>query len=212
MAIYDKSAYERTINSMSIPSKKVTGVLGEIFIKGTRGDRLLINKLDSTLVPFREEGLVNAAFSDFLAGVKDAGIDGYKARQISMLKDSITDKAHFERLKDSILHNADLDKKVFFRQRVVKVKSILQSSIVISVDDKKVNPAAISCDFYFHPDAKAKGLLCFFPLDSLAIGRHYYKIGKVKGVQPSNSTKHQDIYLDTVFHTIPFIYTETINN
>jgi len=202
---HSEHAYERTINSMSIPSKKVNGSLGEIFIKGTIGDKFLINKLDSMLIPFEEDGFTNLAFSDFQEGYQEGGLESEKFRQIKILKDSITDEKLFEHLKDSILHDLGIDKKEAFRQNIIKIKAMLQSAILINVDDKKANPAAISCDFYLHPDAKTKGLLCFFPLDSLAIGRHYFKVGKVKGIKGNNSDK--EIYLDTVYHTIPFIYT-----
>jgi len=107
--------------------------------------------------------------------------------------------------QDSILHNIDLDEKEAFRQKTIKIRNILKSSISISVDEKKVHPNSISCDFYLHPDTKVKGLLCFFPLDSLTTGRHYFKIGKVKGIKKGNSSK--EIFIDTTYHHIPFIYT-----
>ena len=87
----------------------------------------------------------------------------------------------------------------------MKISHILKSSVIISIDEKKVNPDAITCDFYLHPDAKTKGLLCFFPLDSLTLGRHYFKVRKVKGIKENNSSK--EILIDTIDHHIPFIYT-----
>jgi len=201
----EEYAYDRNIELLSIPSKKIEGHLGEIFVKGNKGDKLLINHLDSTLTPFEEEGLISTFFSGFQVGFNDAGKDIERRNQIDKLRDSITNKQLFRHLRDSILHESDLDKKAAFRQKTAKVKSILKSSILVSIDDRKVNPTDISCDFYIHPNAKSKGLLCFFPLDSLTIGRHYFKIGKVLGEKESNRSK--EIYLDTIYHTIPFIYT-----
>lgn len=203
-AAHSEHNYKRIIHSLSIPSKKVNGPLGEIFIKGSVGDKHLINKLDSTLTAFEEDGLTNEIFADILDGMDDAESDSKKFHQISVLKDSITDKQLFEHLKDSILHDIDLDKKEAFRENTMKINQILKSSVLISIDGKKVNPASITCDFYLHPDAQTKGLLCFFPLDSLTIGRHYFKVRKVKGIQGSNSNK--DIVIDTIDHHVPFIY------
>jgi len=204
-AALSEHAYERIINSISIPSKKVNGPLGEIFIKGSIEDKYLINQLDSTLTAFEEDGLTNELFSSFQFGIEQKGKESDKFQQIKLLKDSIKDEKLFEHLKDSILNNLDLDKKEAFRQKIIKVKNILQSSILIYVDDKKVNPGSITCDFYLHPDASTKGLLCFFPLDSLTIGRHEFKVSKVKGIKESSSSK--EILIDTVHHHIPFIYT-----
>lgn len=197
-------AYERMINSMSIPSKKVDGALGELFIRSFKEDKVLINESDSTLIPFGEEGLINLFFSEFQEGFNSGHRDARTRDQIKLLKDSIADKQLFERLRDSILHDSELEKKEAFRQNTSKIKTILQSSILIGIDERKVNPVTISCDFYIHPDGNAKGLLCFFPLDSLTIGRHYFKIGKVKGKKNLNIS--DEIYLDTVYHTIPFIF------
>jgi len=91
-----------------------------------------------------------------------------------------------------------------FKAHFIKTKSILKKSILLAIDNQAIAPEQVSCDFYTHPDGKIPGMLCFYPLDSLHIGRHTLTIGKVIGKKSRKSNK---IKIDTIYQTIPFIYT-----
>jgi len=165
--------YERQIKHFSIPSKKISGYISEIFVKAQNGDKWLIEKIDSTITPFEEEGLSHEFITGFIAG------------------------ANSRQKQDSLKVNLN------FQQNLQKSKSILEKAILLKIDNKPIPQEAIDCDYYYHPHEKAKGLLCFFPIDSLQLGRHHLTVGKVVG---KKNEKDKDIYLDTTFHTIPFIY------
>jgi len=148
------------IGLFSLPSNKIQGPLGEVFIKGQHGDRLLIAFKDSALVPFEEEGW-------------NFGNSDQQIRRTQMA------------------------------QNIEGIKQILQEAILLSIDDRPILSSKITCDFYNHPVGNIKGLLCFFPLDSLSVGRHHLKVGKVTGRKRENPTF---IQLDTTYIQVPFIY------
>ena len=157
--------YKRSIEYFSIPSNKVSGPIGEVFVKAQDGDKWLIEKIDATLTPFEKEGVT----SDLM--------DGW--------------------------NNFEQDSLINFRENIQKSKAILEKAILLRIDNQPIAQESISCDYYMHPHGNSKGLLCFFPMDSLQIGRHHLTVGKVVG---KKDKKEQQIYLDTTFHTIPFIY------
>ncbi len=78
------------------------------------------------------------------------------------------------------------------------VKQLTESSFWFDIDERPVPPESVDCDYYLHPDNQQEGMLCFFPLDSLEIGRHYLTIHKVRVLNQR--------YLDTIEVTIPFVY------
>jgi len=52
----EKRSDTNLIGMFSLPSNKLKGQLGEVFIKGRNGDRHLVAFKDSLLIPFEEEG------------------------------------------------------------------------------------------------------------------------------------------------------------
>lgn len=165
----DADVFQKTIRQFSIPSKKIIGPIGEIFVKARSTDKWLINKSDATLLPLKDEGLTHHVLGSFNVGWNAYG---------------------------------DVDAEAF-KQQFIKSKSILKNSILLSIDSTAIAPERISCDYYTHPDGKVPGLLCFYPLDSIAIGRHILEVGKVVA---NKNRQTNEIILDTTYQIIPFIY------
>lgn len=161
----------------SLPSNKLKGPLGEVFVRGRHGDRHLVTFKDSLLIPFEEEGW---------------GFGGNGAVQISLTSNS-----------------SKVEEQQIQRTQVVQnmkgIQQILQDAVLLSIDDRAISPSKITCDYYNHPIGDTKGLLCFFPLDGLSIGRHSLKVGKVTGIK-SKYNKDRSIRLDTSYLQVPFIY------
>ncbi|MEM1120492.1 MAG: hypothetical protein AAGJ18_08575 [Bacteroidota bacterium] len=165
------------IQAFSIPSKRMEGLLGEVFIKGRPRDKYLIEAKDSTLFSLEPEGLEN-----IFAGLSE-GFNSYDRSKEALQK----------RMNDT-------------EQNFQKIKDILQDAISIKIDEQLIAADRITCDFYNHADENTKGLLCFFPLDSLSTVRHYLTIGKVKAKEVKEKNKEVRYKFDTTYRTIPFIY------
>lgn len=203
---YPKNSYEQSIKTFSVPSKRFIGSLGEIFIKASLGDKFLITKMDSTLIPFEQEGLRHEIFFELSAGIEGGHNESERNDLINSLKKQSKNDADWKQKRDSLLLTFEHVDKEKYQQDLLKIKSILHSSILLSIDDYQISPEKISCDFYIHPHNKTKGVLCFFPLDSLSIGRHLLKVGRVEGVKDNKFKDSAPIFIDTTYQTIPFIY------
>ncbi len=204
----NEDPFYQNIKEFSLPSKKLNGQLGEIFIKATHGDNLLIHKVDSTLQPLKEEGFEHDFLTFFSSEFNEGQSEAQRKTQIDALRKNTLDEQLWRKKRDSLMQVFnEMDKKKF-KQDFQKSKAILKNAVLLSIDNQKISPEQITCDYYNHPDGKAKGLLCFYPLDSLSIGRHYLTVGKVQGMAGNSRFRVADsIYLDTTYQTIPFIYT-----
>jgi len=196
----ETDGYGQYIESFSIPSKKISGTISEIFVKAQAGDKWLIEKIDSTLTPFQEEGISHSFFAEFMKGGSEANEDA----EMDALREKYYDTPEWQQKKDSLLQFFEKNYRAGYRQNLRKSKAILQNAILLRIDDQPLAPTSVTCDYYRHPHGNSKGLLCYFPLDSLPVGRHYLEVAKVVG---KKSTKSETIFLDTIYHTIPFIYT-----
>ena len=195
--------YKQHIEYFSIPSKKISGTISEIFVKAQDRDKWLIQKIDSTITPFQEEGIYHQAFSGFKSGFDEYGLEKIERDKMNALREKYYDTPEWQQKKDSLLQTFEENGGLTYQQNLQKTKAILKEAILLSIDDQAIGQASITCDFYKHPHGNAIGLLCYFPLDSLTIGRHYLKVAKVVG---EKNKKNNIIYLDTIAHTIPFIY------
>ncbi len=194
--------YDRHIKHFSIPSNKISVPIGEVFVKAQDGDKWLIEKIDSSLTPFQEEGLYHSFFSAFIEGANSPWQEDQNL-QMETLKKKYYYTPQWQQKRDSLILVFKQKNQSEFRQNLQKSKAILEKAILLRINNKPVSHESISCDYYMHPHGNSKGLLCFFPMDSLQIGRHHLTVGKVIG---KKDIEDQQIYLDTTFHTIPFIY------
>ncbi|MEM6318307.1 MAG: hypothetical protein AAF960_11600 [Bacteroidota bacterium] len=140
------------IQQFSLPSKRLSGSLGEVFIKGLPRDQYLLQGQDSTLFSLEPEGVRNI-FQEFKEGFTE-GTTKYKG-------------SYEERATP-------------YQENFKKIRAILEKAVLLKIDGQPIDPNRITCDFYNHWDENTKGLLCLFPLDSLSTGRHYLTVGRVK--------------------------------
>ncbi len=204
--------HNNRIDFFSIPSKRVSGKLFEVFINRSNTDENLIPRKDSTLVKIRNKGLINRLFGDVGYESEEAekkSADFYQARRAmdkerkKMIKESDQPEALLEQWK--IENHAA--KKAFKAQELLDyeanftaIKKILQGSFQIKINNIPVDPQLLECDYFIHPNNEEKGMLCFFPLDSLRVGRHFLTVDKVKTLRDTETG------YDTISNTIPFIY------
>ena len=81
--------------------------------------------------------------------------------------------------------------------KVLNIKDAMLDVNKISIDGQPYNEY-LSCKFYVHPNMNEKGLLCFFPVDSLAEGEHILTLNRTY-----YSTSYSDS-LKTTTINIPF--------
>ena len=202
----ERNQYEdidnRKIRSISIPSKRIKGLIGEVFVKANSGDKWLITKMDSTLQPLREEGFIHSAWNNFKSGYEE-GKATHKEEKLSSLDQEYKGKPNYRQKRDSLLKTFENEEELTKTQDFLKAKAILEKAILISINDRPIASDFITCDYYNHSHGKTVGMLCYFPLDSLKNGRHYLTVQKVTG---KNNQRTNVINFDTLVHTIPFIY------
>ena len=210
----DSDVFQKVIANFSIPSKKIAGPIGEIFVKARSGDKWLIAKIDSTIQPLREEGLTHhilGAKSDF----EDGFNKGSREAEMDYFREKYENHPNWQQKRDSLLQTFETKDAIRLKQQFLKSKEILKNAIILKIDEQTIDPSKITCDFYTHPQGKLQGMLCFYPIDSLTIGRHYLTIGKVTGRKitvgkisiGSKNNLSNVIRLDTTYQKIPFIYT-----
>lgn len=203
----ERNQYEdidkRRIRNISIPSKRIKGLIGEVFVKAESGDKWLITKMDSTLHPLRGEGLIHSEWNDFKAGFEKGGTSVDEEEKLSSLDQEYKGRPNYHQKRDSLLKTFEGEEEIAKKQDFLKAKSILEKAILISINDHPIASDFITCDYYNHYHGKTVGMLCYFPLDSLKNGRHYLTVQKVTG---KNNKRTKIINFDTLVHTIPFIY------
>ena len=70
-------------------------------------------------------------------------------------------------------------------KKLVQIKSALLDANQIFIDGVSYNDS-LKCKFYTHPNMNEKGLLCYFPTDSINKGEHLltlkYKIYRIEAI------------------------------
>jgi len=186
----------RMIHNFSIPSKRVSGKMLEIFLKYDEFNESLIIGRDSTIQKITKEGIIIPYF--FHTDINDDVI--MQPIYDSIASKNITDESIKQQMMET--YRAKLIKKdrEVFETNYDKIKQAIQSAFIIEIDHRQIPPSKIECDYYLHPNLNEKGMLCFIPLDSMRMGRHHLTVEK---------TRLQDTGSDetlTTRSTIPFIY------
>lgn len=200
------------IGLFSIPSKRVSGPLFEVFIKRHGSDEKLVPRMDSTLVPIRNKGLVNRIFTDVGYETEAATL---KSDSFYLGRDSLK-KVHKKAMKtvenpDELNEQWILEraatKRAFKKQELLDyeqnfnaIKKILTESFHIKINNQLVPRDQLDCDYFIHPNKQEKGMLCFFPLDSIRLGRNLLTVEKLIPLDNSKTG------IDTLSFTIPFVY------
>jgi len=208
LVVEDNRYDERSvIKQFSIPSKKVSGPLFEVFVKYTEADGKVIST-EKGVEPVNETGVTY--FDNEFSSVSNDSLDMAYSRELdttlsryNALSKNARDPQHqIELTAEKAIAIASLQRRYRAdkEQTLVTVKELLLGVVRLEVDGTVVPTDAIAADFYTHPRHGERGMLCFFPLDSLAVGRHTLSI-----VRRPESMEWDHLLRNTT--TIPFIYT-----
>ena len=191
--------YFYTIKYMSIPSHKVAGELFEVFVKYDQATENYISAMDSKLFRPAVTGYSNQIFNTGeFTGMTPSEKNRIIEEQIDLLKNNTQQTP--SAIRDSLEKVFEKQEAARFENNLIAIKAHIQNTMLFSIDSLAIAPENITCDFYIHPHAKEKGMLCYFPIQ-LKLGRHLLKYRKVQ------QSDHKNQGLDTLSFSIPFIYT-----
>ncbi|MCF6296718.1 MAG: hypothetical protein L3J08_01840 [Flavobacteriaceae bacterium] len=213
------SSRER-IRVISLSNYEITGNYASVFLRQFGGDEeLLSNKYKITA--YRKSGLKHEMFK---GNVQDSAIFKLKNKKYSAVlsllrqkkkikKDSLNfyfknnfikdfDGERILNLNDYIEYKIDSTKKVWNKRigkeeekRILQIQSALLDANQIFIDGIPFNDS-LKCKFYIHPNMNEKGLLCYFPTDSLNKGEHLLTLyNKVYDKKEKDSIKTKTIHI-----------------
>ncbi len=203
------------LRDISIPSRKVDSQLFEVFIKFHPSHDEYIAAYNDDIFKLRNKGL-RTIFSG-----SEYRSDTIKAlyQQHSSLIDSIsniypTDGLAFEEKKamQEKRRKARTNLNYQFSQKIEAIKEIniqnikeaIQSTFVFKIDESIKPNSSVQCDFYIHPESRNEGMLCYFPLDSLTLGKHIFSLDVLSRSQITVDIDRSD----TIKYIIPFMYVD----
>jgi len=190
----------KRIRMISLSNYEITSNYANIFIRqGGIDEELLSNKYNITA--YRKSGLRHNLFKGKIQDSTVLNLENQKSTALVKLikqhrkakKDSLNSK--FKRsfkerfnagkydksilnLDDYMRYERDSMKKVWNKRiekekekKLIQIQSALLDANQIFIDDISYNDS-LKCKFYIHPNMNEKGLLCYFPTDSLNIGEH----------------------------------------
>ena len=190
----------KRIRMISLSNYEITSNYANVFIRqGGIDEELLSNKYNITA--YRKSGLRHNLFKGKVQDSIILNLENQKSTALLKLikqhrkskKDSLNTK--FKRnfkerfnagkydksilnIDDYMRYERDSMKKVWNKRiekekeiKLVRIQSALLDANQIFIDDISYNDS-LKCKFYIHPNMNEKGLLCYFPTDSLNIGEH----------------------------------------
>ena len=193
------------IRIANLSNYEIDGNVARLFLAYGKRDDDWVKKRHPALVPFRKGGVRHR----FLGSGKteDIGLDSINSRENreiivmrrsvmneseklselyqTQFKDEIEyykqfDRSEIRRLRSEIEKKYRSVRETYVENRVKEVKSALLGLFEVSIDD--LPPVTtMDCDFYYHPNMKEPGYLCYLPIDSLNYGKHILKVKKVCG-------------------------------
>ena len=187
---------KEVINYASLPSYEVSSSELKIFLRYTSKDDEKIKELYPNLYPFRKRGLRHKLF--FSNREKDGSnkLDSLETLEISIARSIIRKGivpedadpdlvAKFKNYTESEWYQAldeiDSDytnqKYLYQEERISNIKEGLKNLYSVKLDTVEINDD-LECEYYIHPNMKERGLMCYYPIDSLTSGKHMLKIYK----------------------------------
>lgn len=217
------SSRER-IGLISLSNYEVTRNYASVFIRQAGVDeKLLSNKYN--LTAYRKSGLRHDFFKGKVRDSAILNLENQKSTALLKLikqhreikKDSLKSKVKnnfmkrfnaskydksISNLDDYMKYERDSIKKMWNRRiekekerKLLQIQSSLLDANQILIDGISYNDS-LKCKYYIHPNMNEKGLLCYFPTDSLNIGEHLltlnYKLYDEKAI---DSIKIKTIYI-----------------
>lgn len=192
------------IKNFSIPSKRLSGPIFEVFVKYTEEDEKAIQYKEGAK-PFNDIGMtfLGNMIGTTLSVLQDTGYTRQLDSTLTRYKELIKvegdprRKAELTAEKEVKINSLQHRFREWKEQPLVNVKDLLLENLRVLIDDRLVSNSKIDADFYTHPRHGERGMLCFFTLDSLAVGRHTFSLER-------RTENTRDLLHNTT--TIPFMY------
>ena len=197
----------KIIQLISLKKQEFTGAYGSFFLRQLRSDQTYISQKYG-ITPFRKSGLRHRMFTgkqkdSLLTNIENqkasAVLKILKERKAKKNKDTLSIKIKDDFMKgynygihgefpmnlDEYLAYKLDSTKLYWDQKIekikenklLKIKDALMDFNEISIDGKPYNKD-LSCKFFMHPNFKEKGLICYFPIDSLGLGEHILTLNR----------------------------------
>ena len=212
------------IRKISLSNYEITSNYASVFIRQAGIDEeLLSNKYDITA--YRKSGLRHHMFKGKIQDSTILDLENQKSTALLKLikhrkkisKDSLNSKfkSNFMKrfdagkydksilnLDDYMRYKKDSTKKVWNRRiekekekKLLQIKSSLLDANQILINGVSYNDS-LKCKFYIHPNMNEKGLLCYFPTDSLNKGEHLLTLNsKIYDKEAIDSIKTRTIHI-----------------
>jgi len=194
------SSSRKRIGMISLSNYEITGNYASVFIRQAGVDEELLSKKYG-ITPYRKSGLRHSIFKGKITDSTILNLENQKSTALLNLikerrkvkEDSLNSKfkGNFtKRLKAGKYDNSilNLDDYMKFKRdsiirawnkkienenekKLVKIQSALLDANQIFIDGISYNDS-LKCKFYRHPNMNERGLLCYFPTDSINKGEH----------------------------------------
>ena len=187
---------KEAIHYASLPTYEVSSSELKIFLRYTSKDDKQIKELYPDIYPFRKRGLRHKVFFSNRQKDESNKLDSLEAVETrtarSIIRKGIVPEnadpdlvAKFKNYKESELDQAleeihsDYNDQsyAYEEERISNIKEGLKNLYSIKLDDVRINDD-LECEYYIHPNMKERGLLCYYPIDSVSYGKHMLKINK----------------------------------
>ena len=187
---------KQIINYASLPTYEIEGSELKLFLRYTNKDDELLKEEYPDLYPYRKRGLRHQLFFKNREEDKNNKLDSLEALESriarSMLKRGIApegaDSALVEKYScyseedfDQVIEEirSDYSNKIWAHEedRIKKIKDGLKNLYSVKLDDASIVDE-LECQYYIHPNMRERGLICYYPIDTLSSGKHMLKISK----------------------------------
>ena len=214
----------KRIRAISLSNYEITSNYASIFIRQAGVDEeLLSNKYNIT--PYRKSGLRHDFFKGKIQDSTILNLENLKSKALLKLikqrrkisKDSLKTKfgsdfiekinvGEYDKsilnLDDYMRFKRDSTRKIWNKRiqkekekKILRIQASMLEANQIFIDDISYNDS-LKCKFYVHPNMNEKGLLCYFPTDSIKKGEHLLTLHyKIYDEQVTDSIKIRTIHL-----------------
>lgn len=188
-----KKAYAPII-VMSIPSYTIRDAHLEVFVKYDEKLEKALLKQDSTIVAFEKSGIRTLLYDQSEYDKDFTEKNNALRRKYETLKTK--DAKAAERMRNTFYK----EQQAYYQANLSKILELFRDVLSFEINGRTVPKESVGFNFFEHPNLGEKGILCNFPLDTLAIqGTNYLTFNKLHFNENLQEFERYDF-------TIPFIY------
>ncbi len=198
----ERSEYRSRISIASLNKHEISDDYAKLFLVYHRNDSKLLERQNEDFSVFQESGLRHSLFSN--GKVEDPIIEELKSKQLREIKlmlkavrgqeteiDS-SERAEFGELIDDYKNHSTDNipelreniRSIYSKQREEHASKKYRKGIDLILHNYKIDvddilyKDSLECSYFTHPNIHEKGLMCYFPTESLNKGSHMIKIIK----------------------------------